>query len=474
MDPIVQPGTGTAPAAVDTPATPPAGTPETRAAAPQTLAQPVAPAPAPAPAAQPVAEFRKVCRAFGIPETRALDAIEKGQTLDQFRNALIDERAAAADETSQRNTVQVGTDHSTEKRAAIEAALLHRHDPNANKLEGGAREYRGMSLMQIGIELVEARGVKTRGMGRDDIAGLILGLDRRSGGMMSTSDFPAILANVANKTLRQAYEAAPQTFKVFSRQTTLPDFKDHNAVQLGDAPKLEKVNEHGEFKRGSIGEGKESYKLATYGKVVAVTRQVIINDDLGAFTRIPALFGTAAANLESDTVWGIITSNPNMADGNAIFSAPHGNLAGAGAAISETTLGAGRAAMRQQKSLDGATFINVQAQYLAVPTALETTAEKYMASSMIIAAKAADYNPFQGKFQIVPEPRLDAASATAWYLFASPAQIDTIEYAYLDGQQGVYLETRVGFDVDGVEIKARMDFAAKAIDFRGLYKNPGA
>ncbi|MGL4963179.1 MAG: prohead protease/major capsid protein fusion protein [Inquilinus sp.] len=464
----VQPGTGTAPAAAPaTPASPAAGAPETRAPA-----APVVTPPAAAPAASAVAEFRKVCKAFGIPETRALDAIQAGQTIEQFRNAVIDERAAAADATASRNTIEVGSDHSTEKRAAIEAALLHRFDPVAYKLEGGAREYRGMSLLQIGTELVEARGIKTRGLGRDETAGLILGLDRR-GGMMTTSDFPGILANVANKTLRRAYEAAPQTFKVFSRQVTLADFKEHTAVQLGDAPKLEKVNEHGEFKRGAIGEGKESYKLETFGKVVAITRQVIINDDLSAFTRIPALFGTAAANLESDTVWGIVIANAPMGDGQPLFSAAHGNLANPGSPIGTDSLGAGRAAMRQQKSLGG-TFINVQAQYLMVPTAKETEAEKYMASSMIIAAKAADFNPFQGKFQIVPEPRLDADSTTSWYLSASPDQIDTIEYAYLDGQQGVFLESRVGFDVDGVEIKARMDFAAKAIDWRGLYKNPGA
>jgi hypothetical protein len=74
----------------------------------------------------------------------------------------------------------------------------------------------------------------------------------------------------------------------------------------------------------------------------------------------------------------------------------------------------------------------------------------------------------------IAEPRLDAASDKAWYLIANPNQIDTIEYAYLEGQQGAYIESRNGFDVDGVEIKARLDFGAKAIDWRGLYKNSGA
>jgi hypothetical protein len=117
-----------------------------------------------------------------------------------------------------------------------------------------------------------------------EVAGLMLGLDTRSGGLMGTSDFPYILANVANKTLRAAYEAAPQTFKPFCRQTTNPDFKTIARTQLGDAPSLDVVAEGGEFKRGSTSDQREQYALATYGKVVAISRQVIINDDLSAFT----------------------------------------------------------------------------------------------------------------------------------------------------------------------------------------------
>ena len=134
----------------------------------------------------------------------------------------------------------------------------------------------------------------------------------------SESDFPNILANVANKTLRTAYEAAPRTFQPFCRQVTASDFKAMSRVQLGEAPALDKVNEGGEYKRGPLGEGKESYRVETYGKIIAISRQVLVNDDLNAFTRIPQLFGVAAANLESDVVWGIITANPNMGDGLAL------------------------------------------------------------------------------------------------------------------------------------------------------------
>ena len=246
-------------------------------------------------------------------------------------------------------------------------------------------------------------------------------------------------------------------------------------MQLGEAPQLLKVNEKGEFTHGSIAESKETYKLLTYGRIVSLTRQTIINDDLSAFTRIPAGFGVAAATLESDTVWGIVTANAAMADGTALFHANHSNLnSGAGSALAVAGLGAGMAAMAKQKGLDGLTTLNVQGRYIAVPVALQLTAFQLIAANLAPAASANLVPEYLRALMPIAEPRLDANSTTAWYLFASPDQIDTIEYAYLEGNEGVYLETRQGYDVDGVEIKARLDFGAKAIDFRGMQKNAGA
>ena len=64
-------------------------------------------------------------------------------------------------------------------------------------------------------------------------------------------------------------------------------------------------------------------------------------------------------------------------------------------------------------------------------------------------------------------------SATAWYLAASPANVDLIELGYLDGAEGPRVESQVGFDIDGLKVKAALDVVAKAIDHRGLYKDPG-
>jgi len=396
------------------------------------------------------------------------DLIRRGVSIDEARRLILDQVAAKADETRTFPHVSVplgGRDATVTRREAISNALLHRYSPTLFPLEDAAREYRGMTLMELARESLETAGVSTRGLSRDEVA---------TRALHSTSDFPEILAAVTNKTLRQAYDAYPRTFPLFCRQVLATDFKAMHRVQLGEAPQLLKVGESGEFQRGTLGESKESYRIETYGRVVAITRQVLINDDLDAFTRIPAMYGNSIAQLESDVVWGIITSNPAMADGTVLFHASHKNLAGSGTALGVDSVGAARAAMRKQTGLDKKTVLNIRPAFLIVPAALELKAEQLVAQNLVPAQSGNVVPQSIRTLTPIAEPRLDAASDKAWYLAASPNQIDTIEYAYLEGQQGAYIETRNGFDVDGVEIKCRLDFGAKAIDWRGLYKNPGA
>lgn len=232
-----------------------------------------------------VAEIGKIVRAAKLPDSFSQKLINDGTSIQQSRKLVLDQLAKKSGEGGEiRSQVSILRDEMDSIRAMAENALLHRHDPKTYKLDDGAREYRGMTLMEIGRDILKRKNIDTKGMSKSELAGAMLGLETR-GGFHSTSDFANIVLNVANKTLRSAYEAAPQTFKPFSRQVTAPDFKTIARIQLGDAPALEKINESGEFKRGTISDGKEQYSLATYGKVVAINRQVIINDDLGAFCR---------------------------------------------------------------------------------------------------------------------------------------------------------------------------------------------
>ena len=388
----------------------------------------------------------------------------RGVSLDEARSLLIDE-AAKKDAKIETRSVTVTQDEQVVRRSAVESALLHRFNPSAYPLEAPAREWRGLSLLEMGRAFLEAEGVRTRGLSRNEVA---------TRALHSSSDFPIILAGVTNRTLRAAYEAAPRTFMPFCRQVTATDFKTIHRIQLGEAPQMVEVKENGEFTRGTIGEAQETYKLKSYGRIFAITRQVLINDDLDAFTRVPQLFGDSAARTESDVVWSIFTQNQAMADGKGLFDSSHKNLAATGNALSLQAVAKARVMMSRQVGLDGKAILNLRPGFLIVPSALELTAEQLIAVNLVPAIVSNVVPNSIRSLQVISEPRLDDASPTAWYMSANSSQIDTIEYAYLEGNQGVMLETRLGFDVDGMEIKARMDFGAKAIDYRGFTKDPGA
>ena len=462
---------------------------------------------------------------YGVDDTVISEFIAKGVPVDQARKEVFAQlekkgkKDANGNDFDPPGTVIVTRDGGEQRLACMQMALLlradgrfflaRRRDHNGNDLgeylDGYgpeqqkravemAREYRNFKLIDMAKEALTFRGINPRGMDVTRIAELALkgpsrGPEFFAGGAESTSDFPGILANVANKTLRQGYEAYPRTFQPFCRQVTAQDFKPINRVMLADAPVLQALNEKGEYHRANLTDNNINYALGTYGEIVALPRKVIINDDLQAFTRVPALLGVAAAQLESNTVWAIITTNPAAIyagdkNSTALFHANHGNLlTGVASAIDSTVansapltaLGKGRGAMRLQKGPQG-TPLNLIPRFIAVPTALETYMLQLVYPINIASADATKVVPEWVRSLIpVVEPRLDAATngTTGWYLIADPAQIDTVEYCYLEGQQGVYIETKQGFEVDGVEIKARMDFGAAALDYRGLQKNAG-
>jgi hypothetical protein len=292
----------------------------------------------------------------------------------------------------------------------------------------------------------------------------------------TTSDLASVVGVFANKVLAQRYQAVPGGVKrVCKRGTSHSDFRGRNVIRLGELPQLEKVNEKGEFKRGGLLDSRESYAVATYGKVFGMSRQLLINDDLGALADIASGWGLAAAEFENSHLTDVLTANsgggPKLGDGQNLFHATHGNLASTGADPAITYLSDARLALRRMKGLSGTTPVNVEPRFILVPAALETKTEGILAE--IYPAQAEDVNVFGKRFELIVDPRLDAKSEKAWYLFADPAIVPVIEYAYLSGFEGVQIETRNGFDVDGIEVRARLDFGAGGVDFRGAFRNPG-
>lgn len=275
----------------------------------------------------------------------------------------------------------------------------------------------------------------------------------------------------------KGYTEAPEVFEQFTSQGNLSDFKVHDRVGLSEFGTLDKIPEGGEYKHGTFKEHREQIQLATYGKLFAITRQAIINDDLRAFTDIPRKMGRAARRKVGDLVFSILTSNPVMADGTVLFHADHKNLAGSGAAPTVASVGTARGAMQKQKDASNSAVLNIRPSYIIAPVTLEDTVRVLMTSETDPTANQANSrkpNPVRGAAEIIVDARLDEVSTTAWYLAADPSVFDTIEVGYLDGNPNPFLEQQNGWDVDGVEYKVRIDAAAKALEHRTLYKNPGA
>lgn len=409
-------------------------------------------------------EIRSICKTAQLDEEFADRMINDGASVVAVREAVIAEMEKRNKQTKTLNN-NMGVKDVEQRELRIQLAtnaLMHRNAPGQVKLIDGASAYRGMTLLRLAEEVLTASGVSTRGMSPMELAQRAL---------QHSSDFVNILANVANNSLRIGYEEAPQTFEPFTRRVQVSDFKPIQRSQMSDAPALEKVNEQGEFKTGKLSDTAETYQLDTFGKIVGVTRKTIINDDVDAFTRVPQSFGRSGRDLEAQLIYKILISNPLMADGKALFSPEHGNLAASGGAIGVGTVSAGRAAMRLQKGLNDM-LLNISPKYLLVPAALETAAEQFVGP--IVPNQTSQANPFTNKLTPIAEGRLDASSITAWFLIAAKEQIDIFELATLTGQSGPQLFVKEGFDVDGVQWKASYDIGAKAIDHRGLYKNPGA
>lgn len=417
------------------------------------------------------AAVRTAATNAGLDAAATMELLERHADAPFTRDALmadIGRRFAERDSNVRTaNRVPASAGNGVTMARAMGDALFHRMSPGS-ELSADARNFRGMSLLRMAEEYLGSSGISMRGMTAHEIAERAL---------HSTSDFPALMGNAMNRRLRAAYEENQPSYRRWARRApNAPDFRSIDVIQTSAMPDLLKVNEAGEFKYGTVSDGKVSYAVVTYGRIIGISRQTLINDDLRALERMTTGFAGSAARLENRTVYSQLTANPTMSyDTTALFHADHGNLAGAGGPISATTLGAGRTAMRLQKGLQKEE-LNLAPRWLIVPATQEQLAYQYT-SSQYVPAKQSDTNEFRsgGRTAVEPivESVLDGASTTAWYMAAGNEQCDTIEYTYLEGAEGVQLSSRIGFTVDGVELKASLDFAAATIDHRGLYKNAG-
>lgn len=348
------------------------------------------------------------------------------------------------------------------------------------RIEGAAEQFRNISPKRVAMELGGGQSYTRSEM--DTVkAGMSVRGVLMAAGMHSTSDFTYLMADTINRQLRADYEARPGTWRRISRQRSASDFRTLYSVQSGADVEMKKVNEAGEYESTVLTDAGESFAVERFGREVHLTFEAIVNDDLSAFERLPSSFARGALNLESRIAWGLINANGNLSDGVALFAnnAARGrNLAASGAAISATTVGAGRKVMWEQRPLGakstGDDFISAEPNLLYVPPALEITALQFTTATT--PETDGNVNPFKSTLEPIVETRLGAqmtgGSDTAWYLF--DGGLPVLEHAFLDGFEAPMVEPEENRNPKGVTFTAEHIFGAGAVEFRGAYKNAGA
>lgn len=411
-----------------------------------------------------VAEITVAAAAVRLADVGA-KLIADGVTADEARKALISEVATRGNATaSAGHSIQITADSGEVKGRALESALLKRIAPKT-VLEKG-NPYEGMPMARIAEEILRERGIIGAGQYVSPTKAVQMAMAHR---VHSTSDFANILANVQNKALMVAYGSEGLNFEAFCTRRDLPDFKSGKLVNVLPLGNMVQVAEGAPVQYATRTDTGETYALLTYSGGFAITRQAIANDDLSALADTPMSHGAAAARVQKDVVWGIITANAAMADTIALFHASHSNL-GTAAAMSATTLGELRKLARLQTA--GSQTLNLTLAHLIVPAALENAAYTLLQPQADVAQAASlSVVPGLRSLNLIVESRLDANSTTAHYAASASSGI---YYGYLSSSGGPVVEQVIDFDTDAIKSKCTLDFGASVGDYRYLYKNAGA
>lgn len=406
-------------------------------------------------------EISTLCRDFG---EDAIPYIKEGKSVEEVRSAIL--AKVKAERAALPGNVQIVDSEREKIRAAAVDGLLLRSGVNIEKPADGANNFRGMKMRDLAIECLEREGVSNAHRLNDD------DLFRRA--VSPDSQFTSILDNTVKKSMATAYKAAEPTYDKWCGKGSNSDFKEAAHYQLSEGGDLIQLSQSGEIKFDEMTDNKVTKKVLTYARGFGFTRQALINDDLSVLTKVPAAYVRAAMRGRNKLVYKLLGSNAAIYDGKALFHADHKNKGTAGA-LSTQTLSELIKLMRKQKNIRGKETLNIKPEFLIVPAALEATAAQLLVSTADPAANNSGVaNIYRNSMNLIVDAELDDYSETQYYVAANPADIDTIEVTYLNGNEQPILESQVGFDFVGIKWRILDDFGVTALDYRGLATNAGA
>lgn len=405
----------------------------------------------------------ELCRLHGVAAEQRSKWVDEGVGLEAVRSAILDQitERQRASSISSVGGVSVGNRDRDKamQRDAVDC-LLRRAGV---AVEGeGHRSFGDGFLMDVARRFLESGGVNTGTMSRLDIA-------KRA---LSTSDFAGALYLVGEKTMRLGYGSVPLVHRTVLKKGTASDFRPKNTVAVDAGDTLDEVPESGVIPQKPARFEVGSYSVKSYGKIVAFTRKMLIDDDIDALTGVSMARGRAAAETERKLVWAFILGNPNAPDGNTVFHlTKHLNFPNAAATtVSTGDLDTANSFFRTAPSLSG-TPINASMRYIVAADAADRALDRLLYGGYLPQAASTGVTERDRQISVLCEPMVaSAAGKQDWLGFADPIQASSFEYAYLAGTtDGVRLEQQMGFEVEGLQLKVCLDFGIGCSDWRGVY-----
>lgn len=455
-------------------------------------------APAPAPEAPTADELQAIRTAAAKDEQRRqsdirLTASKLGLAADHetvkacLDNVAVDLHAARArlidaaekrdEQTRVFSHVSVGTEDIEHFGNAALKAMQHLAFPGSVDLSGDQRAKVMSARGFIGLaeRCLQESGIRTDGMTPLSICERSLSMRGSDvvGLAQSTSDLPALVGNYTRTLIIEGARSEARNFEAFAVQQDLPNMLKGQALVYSGGPRFEKIPEGGNYGAGSLALRNEEYWLSKWGKLLPFTWELMLQSNgFVQFARMARMFGAESVRVEKDVVWGLLTSADTMADGKTLFHADHANIVGTGKVPGTAgfdDMDQLFAAMTDDKGGNLGLAMKTIAGPRSLRTALKQATGQVVGMMPVTAATALPDD--MADYTLIIENRL---ASQVYYGFADPMVAPAVVYGYLEGTTGVDVSERIGFESDGITFKARHCFGAKALDYRGAVKNPGA
>lgn len=291
----------------------------------------------------------------------------------------------------------------------------------------------------------------------------------------STISVSGILSNTANKFLREGWMFVESGWRTITAIRSVSDFKTITSYSMTGDNQYKQLPPGGQIEHGTLGNETYTNRADTYARILGIDRRDIINDDLGAFTRVGSRLGRGGALKVNDVFW-----TEFMADASTFYTAARLNYDdGTDTAFSNDGLVAADIIWQSKTDPDGKP-LGASAKYLVVPPAHKIPAWRLMNSQRFdVDSEEGELNPWAGKFEVVTSTYLANSnytgySAVAWYMLADPNDLPVIETCFLNGNEMPTVET-VELDSDrlGVAMRAFHDFGCNKQEYRGGLKLKG-